>query len=639
MSAACIASVMAALLVSAPTASADWPHLRGPSYDGTGAATGLADAWPADGPPVLWHREMGQGFSGFVVADGRAYTHTQWAGGQYVVCLDADTGRRLWRRRTGWPRRLEGHWPGPMATPTLAGGRVYFAGAYGRVGCLRARDGRRLWDRHVTEEFGGRGTEYGYACSPLVLDGKVYLPVGGEGAAVVALDARDGSLVWRAGDWAASYTPCMPVTVGSRRQIVAYLQNVVAAFDPETGNVLWSDRVSEGYDEHAAWPLYEEPYLVVARAFGGGATCLRLEPDGREPAVVWTSQALSNDVCSSVVLDGRVYGFDLHDFQARRRGRAAGVLRCLDLATGRVRWTTDRVGHASLLAADGKLILWTETGDLVLARASAEAYEELGRTPVFAEEGCWTAPALSGGRLLLRTRTQAACLWLGEAADLGSRQPVASAGRLRATRAAAPDRPDRWRGPALYAPTWRHMGAWFTFSLLAVMLPAAALAAAVMVLLPREEADHRRSLGRVVFAAAAVVLGAAGPWVLGRAAGEFVFTWPAALFVLYHATVLASASAPGGRTAGARRRRWIARSAIAGFALVSLAYAWLCRGLGVMMGYGFLAGLVPALPVELVAAWRMTRRPHPTRDAAWTFVAFAAYFWASAALTVWKTHQ
>jgi len=630
-------TLLAGLLVGVAAAADDWPHLRGPSLAGTSAEIGLADAWPDEGPPVLWHRPIGRGFSGFVVADGRAYTHTQWPDGQYVVCLDADTGRRLWRRRTGLPRQMEGHWPGPMATPTLVGDRLYFAGAYGRVGCLRADDGRLLWDRNIVEEFEGRGTAYGYACSPLVADGAVYLPVGGEGAAVVALDARDGSLRWRAGDWPASYTPCLPVAVGGRRQIVAYLQNVVAAFDPTTGRVLWSHRVSQGYDEHAAWPLYEEPYLVLTRAFGGGAVCLRLDPEG-EPAVAWTSPDLSNDVCSSIVVDGCLYGFDLHDFQAQRRRQAAGVLRCLDAATGRVRWTTDRVAHASLVAADGKLLLWTETGDLVLARASPAGYEELARTPVFAETFCWTAPALSGGRLLLRTRTQAACLWVGEPEALGTRRPAASAARLRQAAAVALDRPDLWRGRALYAPTWRRLGDWFTLTLLAVMLPAAAVAAVVVLLLPRDATVQRRRLGRTVFALAAVVLGAAGPWVLGRAAERFVFTWPAALFVLYHATVLVSAGAPRGSDRAARRRRWIARGAVAGFALAALAYAWACRSLGALMGYGFLAGLVPAVPVELMAAWRMGRRPHLLRDLGWTLAALAAWFWLSAAFIIWKTH-
>ncbi len=634
-----LAIFLTLLIAAPPVAADDWPHLRGPSCSGVSDETGLADAWPAQGPPVLWHREMGQGFSGFVVADGRAYTQGQWPDGQYVLCLDADTGRRLWRRRYAWPWRMEGHWPGPMATPALAGDRLYVAGAYGLVGCLRARDGRMRWSRNLIEEFAGRGTEYGYACSPLVEAGRVYLPVGGKGAAVVALDAEDGSLVWRAGDWAASYAPCLPIAVDGRRQIVAYLQNVVAAFDPATGAVLWSHRLSEGYDEHAAWPLYAEPYLLVAQAFGGGATCLRPEAGGAAPAVVWHSPNLSNDVCSSLVLDGAVYGFDLHDFQAQRHGRAVGELTCLDLATGRTRWTADRVGHASVLAADGNLLLWTETGDLVLARASADGYEERARTPVFAGEVCWTAPALSGGRLFLRTHTQAACLWLGDPAALGPRRGAVAASDLARSRPAAGPRRSLWGGRALYAPTWDHMRAWFGYSLLAVLGPAAALAGAILLLVPTGDPGPRRRLGLVVFAAAAVALGAAGPWVLSRAAGEFVFTWPAVLFVLYHATVLTAAGSARGPAAEARRARWLARGAIAGLVGLSLVYAWLCRRLGVTMGLGFVAAMPLAFPAMALAGWRMVRRPHPARDAAWTAVAFAAWFWISAAFTIWKTHR
>ena len=635
------AVAVAVLLAHAVAATAaDWPHLRGPAYDAVSVETGLADAWPAEGPPVLWHIEIGEGFSGFVSAAGRAYTQEQTAGGQYVVCLDADTGRRLWHCRYNWPWQPEGFWPGPMATPTVAGDRVYFVGAYGLVGCVRAGDGLLLWSRNVKEEFAGRGTEYGCAGSPLVEDGRVIVPVGGEGAAVVALDARDGSLLWRSGDWPASYTPCLPITVAGRRAIVVYLQNVVAAFDPATGVVLWSHPVSEGYDEHAAWPLYAEPYLVVARAFGDGARCLRLAARG-PPEVAWETPDLSNDVCSSLVLGGRLYGFDLHDLQAHRDRAAAGRFRCLDLATGQVRWSTDRTGHASVLAADGKLILWTELGEVLLARAAAGGYEELARARVLADTVCWTAPALADGRLLVRSRTQAAAVFLGRPDRLPAGRPTSTAAAVHARSSSRrdPAAESLWKGPPLYAPTYVHMLFWFGLSMLGVLVPAALLGAAA-VLAPRRLGRGRAHLaGRLVFLAAAVIFGVVGTWLLTRATRQFIFTWPVALFALYHATVAASASAPRGWSAEGRGRRWAARAAIAGLVLVCLGYAWLCRTFGIMMGYGFLAGLLPAFPVTAVAAWRMVRRPHPARDLAWTAVAFTAYFWASAVFTVWKTHR
>ena len=631
----CIAAVLVVAALSACAPAADWPHLRGPACTAVSAETGLAQSWPAEGPPVLWCIDLGQGFSGFAAVGDRLYTQVQWRSGQHVVCLDAATGRRIWQCRYGWPWKPDSTWPGPMATPTVEGGRVYVAGALGLVGCVRARDGRMLWSVNVTETFKGRGTEYGYACSPLVEDGKVFVPVGGKGAAVVALSADDGAVVWQAGDWPASYSPAFPITAGGRRQIVVYLQNVVVGFDPSDGRILWHHRLSDGYDEHAAWPLYEEPYLLTAAAFRGGATVLRL--GAGPPEVVWHSDVLSNDVFSSLVLDGHVYGFDLHDLQPRPERAAAGLFKCLDLATGHVRWATDRTGHTTVVAADGKLILWTESGDLILARASPEAYEELARAPVFPGEVCWTAPALYGRRLFVRNHTRAACLWLGDPNELTAAQRGTATASL--ARPAGRDRAQPvWSGRALYAPTLAHMRRWFAFSMLGVLAPSAALALLAWLAARRKRPDRALARARATFAAAAFLLGAGGTVVASRAAGEFVFTWPVALFVAFQATALVAAGARYGGGSEMKRARWHSRAAIVGLAVLCGVYAYLCRELAIMMGYGFLAGLVPAFPVAALAAWRMRVRQRAWADLLWTAVSFSAYFWASAAFTVWKTH-
>jgi hypothetical protein len=112
----------------------DWPHLRSPNYDAISGETGLANAWPTEGPPVLWSRPLGQWYSGFVVAGGRAFTQTQTLGGQCVVCLDAETGAELWRHRYGWAWQPAGRYPGPYATPTYHAGKVYFSVPDGLVG-------------------------------------------------------------------------------------------------------------------------------------------------------------------------------------------------------------------------------------------------------------------------------------------------------------------------------------------------------------------------------------------------------------------------------------------------------------------------------------------------------------------------
>jgi hypothetical protein len=170
----------------AAPADPGWPHLRGANFDAKSANTITADSWPAEGPPVLWTREIGCGYSGVIAVANRVFTQTQSLTEQKVVALDADTGQTIWERPYGWPYDPGGMYPGPRSTPTWSNGQIYFAAPDGLVGCLSADDGSQLWAVNVINRFGGRGADFGYACSPLVEDGKVILPVGGPSAAVVA---------------------------------------------------------------------------------------------------------------------------------------------------------------------------------------------------------------------------------------------------------------------------------------------------------------------------------------------------------------------------------------------------------------------------------------------------------------------
>src|SRR5262249_13337138 len=161
----------------------------------------------------------------------------------------------------------------------------------------------------------------------------------------------------------------------------ALLRNALVVFDLRTGAHLWKQALSDHYDEHAAWPLYAEPHLFIAAPFRQGAQVFQLTRRGDQLTArrAWASPELSNDVCSSVLWDGHVYGFSVKSLQALPHKPSPGQFQCLDLAAGAVRWATDQVGHASVLAADGKLILLNDTGTLILARAGPERYQERAR--------------------------------------------------------------------------------------------------------------------------------------------------------------------------------------------------------------------------------------------------------------------
>ena len=642
--------VRAALLVGAvigamafgaePDSGVGWPQWRGPTFDAISTETGLADSWPDAGPAVLWTRELGQGYSSFIAVGPHVFTQAQTLYEQAVVCLDADTGKTVWSSRYAWPYEGGGLYPGPRSTPTWHAGRIYFAAPDGTIGCLNAADGAAIWSTNPTKQFHGRGTDFGYACSPVVIDGKVIVPVGGVGASVVALSATDGSVVWQGGDSSASYASPLPITRNGQSQIIALLENSLAAFDLKSGRQLWEDELSDGYDEHSAAPLYREPLLMIAGPFRSGAKCLRLAagPDGGKPVRVWDAPKFSNDVASSVLFDGRIYGFDLRDAQSRVNRPSRGEYRCLDFETGKILWSTDKIGHASTIVADGKLILFNDRGEVILGRVGTEQFEELARAQVFHDEICWSPPALARGRLYLRTQTRAVCLYLGSE-PLEAKQAVQSIAIIPRGRAFDPTAllGGEREYPAT-TPEWSEFRDWWLWGVAGVVLAAcvSGLVELITFAVRRRTAVPTSTVAsRVAFWSTILLAGAIGSPVLNGLHEGYVFLWPLVLWAALQLTLVAVTWAE--RQTNRRRSRWVSRLAGIAFLGVSGLYFHLCRRLGLSIEWGFLTGFLPAFPVAALAArgllWRSRWRA--LTDTALSVVSFTAYFAAGSLFIKW----
>jgi len=631
-----------------PADGPGWPHLRGPFYNAVSASTTLADSWPPEGPPVLWTREIGHGFSAVIAVGNRVYTQAQSLTEQKVVALDADTGQTIWEHGYGWPYDGAGMYPGPRSTPTWSNGRIYFAAPDGLAGCLDAADGRQVWAVDLLRQFAGRGADFGYACSPLVDDGKVILPVGGPSAAVVALDAGSGKTVWASGDAPASYCSAIPITFHGRRQVVAFLRNELAGYDLQTGEVLWRQSYSGGYDEHAAFPLYDEPFLRTMQPFRGGSHLYELEAVPREngspgpPGVALKllrhDPQMSNDVASSVLVDGYVYGFDVQSAQTNPHRPTRGKFRCMDFKTGNIRWTSEVPGQATIVVAGPKLLLFNDRGEVHLVRANPQRYDQLAQTEVFRGELCWTAPSLHRGRLYLRSPTRVACLYVGPPGELESRQRAAAAPtaaipkgrRLELDWLVGAERENPFE-----LPDRAELTRWYLLSLVAIAA-AGALAAGVhgaLWLLHRRQSARRGA--RIAFWLAMLLLGIGVTPLGNRFVGQFVFAWPLSLWAV-HQLALATifwARQPQRGPAGA-----LCGAAGAGLLILAcLAYYELTRRLSLVPAWYFLPTFLVAWPLAIPAARRLASPRGILGDVIWMLLSFSLYFWASGGLMLART--
>ncbi|MDA0834639.1 MAG: PQQ-binding-like beta-propeller repeat protein [Planctomycetota bacterium] len=618
----------------------DWPGLRGVSGDAHSAETGLAEDFKKYPPRVEWAMELGQGYSSFAVDGDRAFTQYQSALGQYVIALDIETGESIWQTRYDLPFEAVGIYPGPRSTPTIAAGRLFFISPDVQLGCLSVETGRTLWSIDLKKNFRPTGADFGYAASPLVLGNRVIIPLGGKGTGVVAFDVADGHVVWSSLDDAASYCTLFPISLEGKQLLVAYLENVAAILDAADGKLLWRDELSTGYDEHSAAPLYKEPYLIFSAPFRAGATAYRLswKPSAEVDAgkldleYVWFAKNFSNDVSSSVIVGDAIYGFDLHDAQSKAHRPSRGEFRSLDVVTGEILWSTDKVGQASIVAVDGRLVMWNDKGELIVAQTSRNEYIEQARLELFPDEICWTSPAFANGKVFVRTQSRAACIDLRPPQD-GT--PVAASATIPVG-----SRRRNWQwllGAEREHPFMRPMlddyRDWFVAALLSVFLPATLIAIVVQFLLWRREAESSARGPFRVWCGLCLVLGVVATPILNRwGIREFLFTWPAALAgvfqwaLLENATLKQHADLPRWERL---RKGFVARIVDVGFVLICVGYFWALHRLSLPHEWVFLIGFAAAVPFCWKATQAATQSNRLIVPIVWSLLGFTAGYWSS----------
>jgi outer membrane protein assembly factor BamB len=617
----------------------DWPHRRGPDLSGRASDEYLIDAWPEEGPPVLWTKSMGDGYSAMAVVGDRVFVQTQSMTSQNVECWDANSGQLRWRTRYAWPYQTHGLYPGPRSTPFWNNDSLYIVGPGGEFQCLNAASGTTRWKTNLLERFNAKKPIFGYGASPTIWNDRLLLPVGGEESGVVALEPSTGDTAWTAGSEKASYCSILPIEFEDRTLAVALLQNMLQLIEIETGRILDVLTLSSGYDEHAAAPLYQEPYLVVASPFRAGAQCYEIRnevgnDEGVELHPLWINSDFSNDTASSVIEGGAIYGFDIQDVQAKVQRPSRGTYKCLDLVTGDVRWQTDQVGHATTIVADGKLILFTDDGELILARADPDRYVELARIKVFHDEICWTTPTLSDGRLYLRSPGRAVCLFLGEGAlpesSLSSVSTIADIPQTH--RFNLHEFMGGERTYMMDAASLEELLVWYVYSVLGVLIPFSILYDLSRCLKKRfwPSVQSKEDCGDFpggLYWSVLILAAFLAPAAYNRLGDAFVFTWPLALAVS-HQMVLAASARRCGRLQGT--------AFLLAFGFVCFLYFLGCHRLGMANQWVFLMAFMPSWPVTVPAAFRLRRPISSIKQCLVMFFSFTAFYWSTALIIFFR---
>jgi outer membrane protein assembly factor BamB len=446
---AILLSCAAIALSAAENPGEDWPQFLGPRANGTSTETGLLDKWPTNGLPLVWDKTIGTGYGAPSVMGNRLVVHHRIANDEIVECLEANTGKTLWRFSS------ESHFVdpygynnGPRSTPLLTSNLCYTFGAEGKLNCLELATGKQVWQRDTAADFNVPNAFFGVGSTPILEGDLLLVMVGGQtNSGMVAFNAKTGKTTWesvgqpnwegvpmtgwpgertvrwQAWEKQASYSTPVAATIHGRRQVLCLMRQGLVSLDPKTGAVNFSFwfRSKANDSVNAMSPVVVDDLIFISGAYYKvGSVLLQVNPDGKSVKEIWRSTALEIHWTTPIYLDGFLYAFS-------GRNEPDARMRCVELKTGRLMWdrdeswppystpTPDVYGRGSSILADGKLMCLGEGGILGLFRPNPVQPEEISRFQVpQLQHPCWAAPVLSRKKLYLRGENHLVCLNLAK---------------------------------------------------------------------------------------------------------------------------------------------------------------------------------------------------------------------------------
>jgi len=385
----------------------DWPGFRGPNRDGRLSGVRIATDWDKHPPKQVWRHRVGPGWGSFAVVGTHLFTQEQWGDEEVVVCYDANSGELIWEHRDSARFTEPVAGPGPRATPTFHDGKLYTQGAAGKLNCLDAATGRVLWSRDIVADSGAKVPDWGFAASPLVVQGVVTVFAGGaDGKSVLGYKASSGDLAWSAGEGQFSYCSLHPTHLDGVEQLVIATDKGLTAFRPTNGEVFWQHKWELDKMARVVQPtILGDADVLLGTGFGFGTRRVHIgrQGDSWTPEEVWTTLAIKPYYNDLVVHGGHIYGFDGNFFT------------CVNLADGKAKWRARGYGNGQvlLLADQDLLLLVSEEGEVALVQANPQEHKELARFQAL-EGKTWNHPVVAHGKLFVRNGAEAACYQLKE---------------------------------------------------------------------------------------------------------------------------------------------------------------------------------------------------------------------------------
>jgi outer membrane protein assembly factor BamB len=369
---------------------------RGPDRNGIYKETGLLKKWPDAGPKLLWHfDELGDGHTSVAVTGSAIYTSGMINGTAMVFAFDL-SGKLLWKKEYG--KEWAENWNGTRSTPLVVDNRLYVMNSYWNLVCMNTSNGQTVWSVDLEKEYGARNNEWGISENLLFEGDVLYCTPGGKDASIVALDRNTGKMIWKSKGNGNKSAYCSPLIIKlqKRKIIVTMMEKAVCAFDAATGQQLWDFEHINDTGVHPNIPVYINGSLYCTSGYGKGGEMLKLAEDGSSVREVWRTTDLDSRTGGVVVLNGRIYG----------SGDKNRKMFCLDWQTGKQIYATRDMAPANIIADDGLLYIYSESGKAFLTEPGADGFRIISSFSVSYGTGPhWAHLVIKDKKLYLRHGT------------------------------------------------------------------------------------------------------------------------------------------------------------------------------------------------------------------------------------------
>ncbi len=390
----------------------DWPQWRGPNRDGLVSGVSIPRRWPRE-LKQEWKVPVGVGHSTPVVANGRIYVFARQDEEEVLMCLDAATGKQIWRSTQPISYQMhnaaKAHGKGPKSTPVIYRGNVYTLGITGVISSHDARTGALKWRREFSQKYPKTSPLFGAAMSPLVLNGNVIAHVGGhDKGALTAFDAETGAVKWSNETDGPAYSSPIVVNLAGTQQVVTFMQKQFIGVDAETGKLLWTIPAKSQYDENSATPIAYKDMVIISRE-EQGIEAIRLVKVGSniEPRHIWTNSE-TQLYMNTPVLQGK----SLVGLSAKNKGQFFAI----DADTGTTIWLgPERAAENAAIVNLGEkvLVMLTNDAKLLVLSTSAKDFKPLAQYTVAASP-TWAHPVVMRNHILIKDETTLASLRISE---------------------------------------------------------------------------------------------------------------------------------------------------------------------------------------------------------------------------------